>query len=136
LSRQQDLMWSLGLDNPIASLYEITPYSFIADWLFGVGDWLSALNSIKYYSHWNIVTSQYQREEFTLSNGRSRDGHVQLDCIGSGSCFQLYLYRSVSSNPLVGLPVRDPRSMWHMANALSLLAAASYRSDYRPILRY
>lgn len=34
----------LGLDQPISSIYELVPFSFILDWFIGVGDWLKSLN--------------------------------------------------------------------------------------------
>lgn len=35
----------LGLSNPLSTLYELTPYSFVLDWVVPVGDWLSVLDA-------------------------------------------------------------------------------------------
>lgn len=35
----------LGLSNPLETLYELTPYSFVLDWVIPVGDWLSVLDA-------------------------------------------------------------------------------------------
>lgn len=34
----------LGIDQPISSMYELVPFSFILDWFIGVGEWLKSLN--------------------------------------------------------------------------------------------
>jgi len=39
---QQALLNSLGF-NPLSVLWEVTPYSFVADYFFGIGNFLSAL---------------------------------------------------------------------------------------------
>lgn len=38
----------LGLANPLETLYELTPYSFVLDWVFPVGDWISVLDAGAY----------------------------------------------------------------------------------------
>lgn len=35
----------LGLSNPLLTLYELVPYSFVLDWVIPVGDWLNALDA-------------------------------------------------------------------------------------------
>jgi hypothetical protein len=37
--------WRFGLLNPATALWELTPFSFIADWFTGLGSFLSALDS-------------------------------------------------------------------------------------------
>lgn len=39
------ILSSLGLTNPLAIAWELTPYSFVLDWLVPVGNWLQALNA-------------------------------------------------------------------------------------------
>jgi hypothetical protein len=36
----------VGLTNPLAVLWELTPFSFVFDWLIQVGDWLQALTAM------------------------------------------------------------------------------------------
>lgn len=38
---------SLGLDRPLASLWEMIPYSFVVDWFFDVSGWLNSGRSIQ-----------------------------------------------------------------------------------------
>lgn len=38
----------LGLSNPLETFYELTPYSFVLDWVIPVGDWLSVLDAGAY----------------------------------------------------------------------------------------
>lgn len=37
------LITILGLDQPVESLWELIPFSFIIDWVFSIGDWLQSL---------------------------------------------------------------------------------------------
>lgn len=139
LTRQQDLQWALGLDNPLATTWEVTRLSFVADWLVPVGDWLSALNSIKYYTGWQSCHTQYLKESVTYEGYRTPNppaGYTfNTTCKGGGT--SLRVVRSiVAGPPLAGLPIKDPRSISHMASALSLLASLSANDgEYPRLLR-
>lgn len=133
LTRRQDMMWSLGLDNPLSTIYEVTPYSFVLDWVLPIGDWLSALNSIKYYSGWTCTYSEFLKEEATwvgATNVVSGTDATSNYCSGHG--MHMHVNRTITSIPLVGLPIKDPRSMLHMAQALSLLASTLSRGGSLP----
>lgn len=40
------LATSLGFTNPASVAWELIPYSFVIDWMFPVGDWLSSLDAL------------------------------------------------------------------------------------------
>lgn len=44
-SAHLDLLSSLGLTNPLSVIWELTPYSFVIDWLLPIGNILQALSS-------------------------------------------------------------------------------------------
>lgn len=140
ITREQDILWSLGLDNPLGTLYETTPYSFVFDWIVPVGDWISALNSIKYYSGWQTVSSDLLKEEMVPKSGSGTHAGIfsATTSIGGGFYKLLKIRRTILNNlPLVGLPIKDPRSVDHMAKALSLLASNMANSDALPrMIRY
>ena len=140
LTREQDLLWALGLDNPIATLYEVTPYSFLVDQMISIGDWLSALNSIKYYSGWQSVSTRYLREKAVYTPGTGIVPNmipVSFNSTYHGREEVLEVERLVSSGvPFPVIPIRDPARLKTVANVLSLLAASAARTDFRPIIRY
>lgn len=140
LSREDDLRWALGLDDPLSTSWEVLPYSFVADWLIPVGDWLAALNSIKYYTGWTTVSSQRLREEMKVTGGPryNVDGTFYRVANGQAHGVVFHLKRTVLSGiPLAGLPIKNPVSYDHMAKALSLLASRTANAgDLPPMIRY
>lgn len=139
LSRGDDMRWALGLDNPLGTAWELMPYSFVVDWITPVGDWLSALNSFKYYTGWQGCYTQIVRELCTF--GGSSHVISGIDCrslMDPGLYSASHMIRSVTNGlPLVGLPVKDPTSLDHMAKALALLASKSASAGEIPrFIRY
>lgn len=140
-TREQDLMWALGLDNPLGTAWEVTPFSFVVDWLVPVGDWLQALNSFKYYSGWTGCYTSFKKEDITFSGSshkKSGVGTIATRLLSPGLDTRIQLVRTVQNGlPLLGLPMKDPRSIDHMAKALSLLASGLARAgDLPPMIRY
>jgi hypothetical protein len=139
LTREQDMLWALGLDNPLGTAWELTPYSFVVDWLLPIGDWLGALNSIKYYDGWLTVSTDFFEENVAMQGGSGTvAGFIDCKTTVSGGKYQSkgIRRRVINSVPLVGLPVKDPRSVDHMAKALSLLASNYANGGLPPIIRY
>ncbi len=139
LTREQDLLWSLGLDNPLGTAWEVTPYSFVVDWLLPVGDWLGALNSIKYYDGWQTVSTDFIEETMVATGSKGTvSGFIFCDTTVSGGLYKMKRIRRrvLNSLPLVGLPIKDPFSVDHMAKALSLLASRSANGGLPPTIRY
>lgn len=50
-----------GISNPLLLGWELIPYSFVVDWLFPVGEYLSALDALNGTSDLCVVTSVDQR---------------------------------------------------------------------------
>lgn len=138
LTRQQDMLWSLGLDSPLSTMYEVTPYSWMLDWALPIGDWLEALNTFKYYSGWTCTYSQFLQEKHTWTGAPYKDAYVVSSNFSKGSGMHVHVNRTVTGIPLVGLPVKNPASMLHMAKALSLLASklSGSHGNMVPIIRY
>lgn len=139
IDRHQDLMWATGLDNPLGSMYELIPFSFVADWMIPVGDWLEALNSLKYYKNFVTVRCQKYNSEIIASSARFVSGGARWDCHFRGSERIVSLMRQIVSGglPITGLPVKNPVSVDHMAKALALLASKSANAAELPrYIRY
>lgn len=137
LTREQDILWSLGLDNPLSTIHEVIPYSFVLDWALPIGDWLSGLNALKYYSGWNTVVSNKTEEKVAVSGASTTYNGGIITSSASGSYSRLQFRRRVTDAPPIPvLPVKDPRSLTHMADGLSLLASAVRRAEDQRLGRW
>lgn len=126
LSRAEDIAWALGLDNGLGTLWELTPFSFVKDWMVPVGDYLAAMNSLKYYTGYQVVRSQKYTRTSSFGPGRLVTGGADHDCHLIGNEQLTRLDRRVSSGPpMPGIPVKNPVSLDHTAKALALLASLS-----------
>lgn len=118
---------SLGVTNPLLVAWELVPYSFVVDWAFPIGNWLDSLDALLGYGPaWTSVSTR--NETLWTDTGLSREwsqySFVRNDWIGTKRLFEVK--RTASSGvPLAAFPrFKDPRSLGHMANGLSLLAQA------------
>lgn len=121
----------LGITNPLLLAWELTPFSFVVDWLLPIGTFLSALDATFGVTFVDGSTTFFEKNQTTRTQ------------VGNGKKFYLSSYRhyncesgSFSSHqesvsctrqrllafPLPKLPVfKDPFSVIHFYNALSLL---------------
>lgn len=78
--------------NPFVTAWEIIPFSFIVDWLLGVGKWISAVSNLSISTNWALatgakVTILRSRRERVLSwpsggsGTRTSDGECQSEFI-------------------------------------------------------
>jgi hypothetical protein len=130
---QNDLamsLTSLGVTNPLLVAWELVPYSFVVDWCLPVGAWLSSLDALLGYGSAYTSTTYYNKTLWE-DKGVSRDNfpnpkvaYVKNNWTGTKE--RLKITRTASSGvPLPAFPsIKDPRSLGHMANGLSLLAQA------------
>jgi len=83
--RAADLPGLFGLTNPAEVLWEVIPYSFVADWFLPIGKYLSTLDAPLRFQHVSGSTG-YRSEEtisYTMKTGGFIDGHV-IPCVGGG----------------------------------------------------
>lgn len=120
---------SLGVTNPLLVAWELVPYSFVVDWCLPVGNWLNSLDALLGYTSAYTSTTYYNKTLWedrgvSRTNYTSKWGFVKNNWYGSKQL--LRISRSASSGvPLPTFPsFKDPRSLGHMANGLSLLAQA------------
>lgn len=119
---------SLGVTNPLLVAWELVPYSFVVDWFLPIGSWLDSLDALAGYGQ--AWTSQSTKLETTwvdkgLSyNWPNPDSYIRNNWLGTKRIVNLS--RSVSTGvPVPSFPrFKDPVSLGHMANGLSLLAQA------------
>lgn len=129
---------SLGVTNPLLVAWEVVPFSFVVDWFLPIGAYLESLDAMLGFDEdftWCSI-SEFIRVEWNIQ-GKSSEGdldetwpyrrQVQNDFSGSKELVELNRFASTVV-PLPSLPrFKDPRSLTHMANGLSLLAAAFSR---------
>lgn len=125
---------SLGITNPALIAWEATRLSFVVDWAFSVGDWLESLDAMLGYNRSWCSTSSFTKGEWSYSGlGANHNPTAQNSSAFvnnfKASCEKVSVNRTVSQSvPLPSLPrFKDPRSLAHMANGLSLLAQAVSR---------
>jgi hypothetical protein len=115
-----------------ATLWELTPWSFVSDWVLNVGDWLQAVTPnprVSILGHW---TTSVQKTTKTLScvslqrrfvSGTTVDVTVKKPVQGTSQNYEELMYRF--PNPTLALtPTLTGRSMsvLHSVDAVSLLA--------------
>jgi hypothetical protein len=121
-----------GVTNPALVAWELVPYSFVFDWGAQVGNWISSLDATQYMSF--MGGSYTDRRERNLSVEPEDTSDIKWKKLGldpSGRRFELH--RKVwSSFPIANAPrIKDPLSVTHVANALSLLAEAMKRGPVK-----
>lgn len=126
---------ALGITNPAEIAWELVPYSFVVDWFLPIGSWLSSLDAMLGYGPtWCSISKITRGKWKSVGNPslvRTSSPYVETTTNAWGAWKEtVSLSRTVSTSvPLPTLPrFKDPRSLAHMANGLSLLAQAFSRS--------
>lgn len=132
--KQNDLlqsMSSLGVTNPGAIAWELVPFSFIVDWFLPVGDFLNQVDAMLGFGPTSCSISEIEKVVIShkLLNsvwepGGTGDWRTRYTRSGRGYKHYVQLRRYVYSEvPLPNLPrFKNPLSLGHMANGLSVLA--------------
>jgi hypothetical protein len=114
-----------GFSQPAAIAWELVPFSFVVDWFFPLGNWLTSshaldTNIISYYDTYFVKTEiEYSSYHFiNVPTGLQGGGQGP-----SGKKTQVYVSRRVGSAPPMPLPSisRSPLSPARVFNALALL---------------
>lgn len=118
-----------GLINPAEVAWELVPFSFLADWVVPVGDWISALSATGGLTFKSGTATTFQKLVRTghIRHVGSRDkadpgtgvrvGHADLACqIRITNMNRVVL----TEDPTPSLYVKNPISFGHIANALAL----------------
>jgi len=108
-----------GLSNPLMVAWEIVPYSFVVDWFYPIGDYLSRIDATNGLSfHSGGIVSYYHQ---TTSRKRVIQG--KLKRVSDQSVDILKISRGpLGSFPSNTVPsFKNPLSLGHAANAVALL---------------
>jgi hypothetical protein len=117
---------SLGVLNPFNVAWELVPFSFVVDWALPIGDYLQSLDALLGYTSITYSQSSLVKASW-VDRGRTGMLSSPADWIAinefEGSKKVVRFQRTVGIGvPMPNFPsVKDPRSLGHMANGLSLL---------------
>lgn len=116
---------ALGLTNPAAVAWELTPFSFVFDWAVPIGNFLNQFDASFGWSFHSASMTTFERylakmqrssiglpPNYQLYNLSGSKSHNEVECNRQGLSSFL---------DLISLPVvKDPNSVIHAANAVSL----------------
>lgn len=121
LSEPNSVVASLGLLDPELVLWELTPFSFVADWFIPIGSWMQARGAASRLTGTFITTDK--REAFIREVTATNPAYGKQTCSGRGH--QLFFDRVISTSIKVPMPVMKPlekvASWQHCANAIALV---------------
>lgn len=123
---------AVGISNPLYALYEITPWSFVADWIVPVGDFLSSIDATvgkTFHSGILAISAKHQYDAEFLS----RDG-FNKGCRGLDQRTLVKKERSVMTSfpPIVFPNVDAHASIRRMTASIALLQQQVARRRPKP----
>lgn len=117
-----------GITNPALLAWELVPYSFVVDWFFPVGDWLSQVGySLGLFYRRGMKTGLIEATTLRSLKPNLPTTDYQRTVKGSEVFKSVWMKRSIlGSFPSPGKPVLDLDGLRgkRIANALALLAVA------------
>jgi hypothetical protein len=114
----------IGLTNPLLIAWELTPWSFVADWFLPLGNYISSLDAASGLDFEKGCCTTF--EKLTLT-GRSRSGPAEpgIEWLGEATTDTVEVRckrRAFSAFPSASLPrFKNPFSTVHVLNAIALL---------------
>lgn len=110
----------LGLYNPFALFWEVTPYSFVVDWMLPIGNWLGSLTADVgmsyidgYMNHKTVSGFSVENCYDPLTQGGGKYPSVRYDAVCQ--------FRTVlNTSPVAGIYVKSP--FGSVKNAISAIA--------------
>lgn len=123
---------SLGLGNPAEIAWELVPYSFVVDWVWPVGDWLSSLDAATglFFLSGSLTERAESVGRLTSDPRQSEQPDrkiLQTQFTAVARDFWLNRYPYDESPIPLPPPPKNPFRAKRVANALSLLALAAGR---------
>lgn len=122
------LPMSLGLTNLVSTVWEVTPWSFVFDWIIPIGKWLDTMDTellLEPVSYHETTVVKQKVMCVAVHNGRVGNVGAYVDCKGKSSVWEVenvYVSRQLKTLPTPPLPsFRNPNSLYHAILSLSLL---------------
>lgn len=118
---------SLGITNPLLIAWELVPYSFVVDWALPVGTWLESIDAMLGYSKSQTSATLFTSAVWVdkgLSEQPTPTSRIKNNYIGTKKVVRMDR-DAFNGVPMPTFPrIKNPISLGHMANGLSLLASA------------
>nr|UUW21399.1 MAG: maturation protein [Sanya fiers-like virus 47] len=113
---------SYGITNPAATLWEITPWSFVVDWVIGVGDFLDQLDATLGISDLRVHRGYRKTWTFSQSGLRNDPGGRMWSVMPTVLGFETTTERTSSGTLGINYPrfKKDPFKLNRLVNSLSL----------------
>jgi hypothetical protein len=125
--KPQDIPGRFGLLNPLEVVYELVPFSFVADWFVPIGDYIQALDAPLRFNH--VKGSRSSRQEMVVEwslthlAAGSGLGDLGRSAGGSGWGRNLRVRRDImTSQPSVGTDILRFDSQLNSNRILSSIA--------------
>lgn len=120
-NRYLDLINSLGLLNPATVLWELTPYSFVIDWLLPIGNVLDAMTAGVGITYKGGYTNKKSWIDFEIECCKQTPLN-ESDPLPRAKFENVCQYRvTYSSLPIPRLYVKSPFSTSHVISAIALI---------------
>lgn len=118
---------ALGITNPLATAWELIPYSFVLDWVIGVGEYLNNLDALVGIEEC-IIRSGY-KHTLTMAGVTLRPGYPHsVGANGYSKSTRTTKQRNSVIVPYYPLPAFDGRfTNLRAANALALLRTLKFK---------
>lgn len=119
-----------GILNPALIAWDVVPFSFVLDWFFPVGSFLSAFTAQAGLTYLGGSTTLYvegsMNSSFTVANDRSYE--CKAGVVNAYKDDFFYVNRNVVSYPIPMLPnVRYPKSLSQAITAVALITQRVFR---------
>jgi hypothetical protein len=112
----------LGLTDPLTLVWELVPFSFVADWFLPVGDYLRGLSGLTGLSYLGGCTSVLTQSEWRVDFNEVPTAPTGREIIAKRYSQRDTVTRSSNvSPPGPALAFKNPFTFTHGANALALL---------------
>lgn len=120
---------------PFGNLWEQTPYSFVADWVIPIGNWVGAMEAMQFAPFFKEGCFRSHRTRTISTIGQANSGSPGVADVSGGPLgysFKDYEYVRSAITDLHGEiwnrpPLRNPLSIDHAAQGLSLITQALKR---------
>lgn len=117
----------LGLTNPVNTVWELVPLSFVLDWAYPLGEYFSSLDAMVGWELLGYSSTTFSKRRYTFT-GTSNTPAGWLSCSNDWTSYYktVSVARSVASSvPFPMLPsIKDPTSHSHVADGLAILTQA------------
>lgn len=126
---------AIGFDRPLATVWELIPFSFVLDWFVDAGTRISAWEGtlhLKPLGTWSSFDHQMIYTSTTALTGMDTiNGSIRYTGTGvsDASTFERFRWRSRTANPSLGLiPQLSVKLNWkRVLDSVALIAGASRR---------